>query len=146
MAAERFGVEEERGAKQPYTKNQREAVIRPPEPAEAFHLREPLLKEVQGVVRKARSRSAPGPSGTSYKVYKHCPKLLHRLWRTFKVIWRRGKTSHRHFSAGRWHPWGVVTQLFREAKENWGDLVVLWLDLDNTYGSMPHKLVLETLE
>ena len=36
------------------------SVIRPPEPAEAFDLREPLLKEVQEVVRKARSRSVPG--------------------------------------------------------------------------------------
>lgn len=35
-----------------------EAVITPPEPTKAFDLREPLLKEVQEVVRKARSRSA----------------------------------------------------------------------------------------
>lgn len=41
---------------------------------------------------------------------------------------------------------GVVTQLLREARENKRDLVVLWLDLANAYGSMPHKLVLETLE
>lgn len=40
----------------------------------------------------------------------------------------------------------MVTQLLREAKENKGDLVVLWLDLANAYGSIPHKLVLETLE
>lgn len=69
------------------------AVIRPPEPAEAFDSREPLLKEVQEVVRKARSRSAPGPSGTSYKVYKHCPMLLLRLWRILRVIWKRGETA-----------------------------------------------------
>ena len=41
---------------------------------------------------------------------------------------------------------GVVTQLLREARENKGDLVVLWLDLANAFGSMPHKLVHETLE
>lgn len=41
---------------------------------------------------------------------------------------------------------GMVTQLLREAKENKGALVVLWLDLANAYGSMPHKLVLETVE
>ncbi len=35
----------------------------------------------------------------------------------------------------------VVTQLIREAHENRGDLVVLWLDLANAYGSIPHKLV-----
>lgn len=33
-----------------------------------------------------------------------------------------------------------VTQLIREA-----DLVVLWLDLANAYGSIPHKLVETTL-
>ncbi|KAL7871867.1 hypothetical protein SRHO_G00068500 [Serrasalmus rhombeus] len=40
---------------------------------------------------------------------------------------------------------GVVTQLIREARENKGDLVVLWLDLTNAYGSIPHKLVEEVL-
>lgn len=28
-----------------------------------------------------------------YKVYKNCPKLLHRLWRALKVNWRRGKIA-----------------------------------------------------
>ncbi|XP_063058826.1 uncharacterized protein LOC134452393 [Engraulis encrasicolus] len=36
---------------------------------------------------------------------------------------------------------GVVTQLIREAREGKGDLTVLWLDLANAYGSIPHKLV-----
>ena len=36
---------------------------------------------------------------------------------------------------------GVVTQLIREAREGKGDLAVLWLDLTNAYGSIPHKLV-----
>ncbi len=45
------------------------------------------------MVRKARSRAIQGPSETSYKVYKHCPKLLHRLWKIFMVIWRKGKTA-----------------------------------------------------
>ena len=40
---------------------------------------------------------------------------------------------------------GVLTHLLREAKENKGDLTVLWLDLTNAYGSMPHKLVEEAL-
>lgn len=41
---------------------------------------------------------------------------------------------------------GVITQLLREARGNKGNLVVLLLNLANAYGSMPHKLVLETLE
>ena len=40
---------------------------------------------------------------------------------------------------------GVLTQLLRDAKENKGDLTVLWLYLANAYGSMPHKLVEEAL-
>lgn len=81
------------------------AVVTPPEPTKAFDLREPLLKEVEEVVRKARSRSAPGPSRTSYKVYKHCPKLLHQLWKILKVIWRRGKTAQQwRFAGGVWIP------------------------------------------
>lgn len=41
---------------------------------------------------------------------------------------------------------GVVTQLIREAREGKGDIVVLWLDLANAYGSIPHKLVETTLD
>lgn len=41
---------------------------------------------------------------------------------------------------------GVVTQLIREARESGGDLAVLWLDLTNAYGSIPHKLVEVVLE
>ena len=41
---------------------------------------------------------------------------------------------------------GVVTQTLREAREGRGDLAVLWLDLANAYGSIPHKLVEEALK
>ncbi len=40
---------------------------------------------------------------------------------------------------------GVVSQLIREAKKTRGDLAVLWMDLTNAYGSIPHKLVKEAL-
>lgn len=36
--------------------------------------------------------------------------------------------------------------MLREAHEGKGDLDVLWLDLANVYGSMPHKLVEVALE
>lgn len=38
-----------------------------------------------------------------------------------------------------------MTQLIREAHEGKGNLAVLWLDLANAYGSIPHKLVEEAL-
>ncbi|XP_039590572.1 uncharacterized protein LOC120514312 [Polypterus senegalus] len=41
---------------------------------------------------------------------------------------------------------GVVTQLIRKAREGNGNLAVLWLDLANAYGSIPHKLVETTLD
>ena len=41
---------------------------------------------------------------------------------------------------------GIVTQLLKEAKESKGDLAVLWLDMANAYGSIPHKLVELTLK
>lgn len=35
----------------------------------------------------------------------------------------------------------VLTQLICEARENRGDLGVVWLDIANVYGSIPHKFV-----
>ncbi|KAJ3601179.1 hypothetical protein NHX12_032152, partial [Muraenolepis orangiensis] len=164
------------------------------------------LKEVREAVRKARASSAPGPSGTSYKVYKYCPKLLLRLWYILRVFRRRGRIPDQwRVAEGVWIPkeenstqldqfciisllcveakvffsavskrlctylaentyintsvqkggisgmpgclehTGVVTQLIREARENKGNLSVLWLDLENAFGSIPHKLVQFTL-
>lgn len=37
-------------------------------------------------------------------------------------------------------------QLIREAHEGNGDLSVLWLDLANAYGSIPHKLIMLVLQ
>ena len=51
------------------------------------------LHKVREVVHKARAGSAPGPSGTSYRVYKNCPKLLLRLWKILRVFWRRGRIA-----------------------------------------------------
>lgn len=42
-------------------------------------------------------------------------------------------------------PIGVITQLLREAEEGKGDLVLLWLDLANAYGSVRGKFVGEDL-
>lgn len=36
---------------------------------------------------------------------------------------------------------GVVIQLIGEARENKGKLSVLWLDLENAYGFIQHKMV-----
>lgn len=39
----------------------------------------------------------------------------------------------------------VVTQLIHKTMENRGDLDVIWLDLANTYGFIPDKLVAKAL-
>ncbi|XP_077380867.1 uncharacterized protein LOC144020874 [Festucalex cinctus] len=178
------------------------ALISPAPPTVEFKVSEPSLKEVEEVIKAARSASSPGPSGVPYLVYKRCPELLQHLWKTLKVIWRRGRVANQWRRAeGVWIPkeedskninqfrtisllsvegkvffsivsrrltefllknnyidtsvqkggipgapgclehTGVVTQLIREAHENRGDLAVLWLDLTNAYGSIPHKLV-----
>ncbi|KAJ8333923.1 hypothetical protein SKAU_G00412420 [Synaphobranchus kaupii] len=63
-----------------YSDNEREqdlgnyrALITPPEPTSEFNDKEPTLKEVQEIVRSARTSSAPCPSGVPYMVYKRCP-------------------------------------------------------------------------
>ncbi|KAL4001244.1 hypothetical protein ACER0C_006543 [Sarotherodon galilaeus] len=183
-----------------------QALINPSTPEQEFDGEEPSWKEIQEVVKRARASSAPGPSGVPYKVYKNCPRLLTRLWKILRVIWRRGKVANQWRQAeGVWIPkeerskninqfqtisllsvegkvlfsvvtkrlteyllknsyidnsvqkagipkvpgclehTGVVTQLIREARENRGDLAVLWLDLANDYGSIPHKLVEQAL-
>ena len=38
----------------------------------------------------------------------------------------------------------VLAQLIKEARDNKGELSVVWLGMTNAYGSIPHKLVAET--
>ncbi|XP_060603696.1 uncharacterized protein LOC132756599 [Ruditapes philippinarum] len=40
----------------------------------------------------------------------------------------------------------VISQIIKEAHENKGDLAVIWLDLANAYGSVPHQLIQKTLQ
>lgn len=181
-------------------------LINPPEPEVQMDMSELQLNEVREVVCKARACSAPGPSGTTYKVYKNCPRLLRRLWKILRVFWRKGKIPDQwRVAEGVWIPkeenstqldqfriisllsveakiffsiisrrlcsylsknsyidtsvqkggisgmpgcvehTGVVSQLIREARENNGNLSVLWLDLEDAFGSIPHKLVQLTL-
>ncbi len=69
------------------------ALINPPEPVLSFDLEEASLTRW----RKSSGGQEPSqhrrPSGVPYKVYKNCPKLRQRLWRSLKVIWRRGRIA-----------------------------------------------------
>ncbi|XP_071138283.1 uncharacterized protein [Mytilus edulis] len=70
-----------------------EKLLTPEESKEQFDESDLKFQEVQDVVRKARAGSAPGPNGISYRVYKNCPRLIRRLWKLLKVIWRRRKMT-----------------------------------------------------
>ena len=50
-----------------------------PDPSSPFNMSELKFDEVSAVVKRAIAGSAPGPSGTTYRIYKNCPKLLRRL-------------------------------------------------------------------
>ncbi len=80
------------------------ALISPP-PTTEFNLRGPSLKEIEEIIKAARSASTPGPSGVPYLVYKRCPELHRHLWKILKVIWRKGRVSdQRRCAEGVWIP------------------------------------------
>ena len=64
-------------------------LISPKSPDVDFDLKAPTFKEVQEVVKAARTRSAPGPNGVPYIVYKRCPGILKLLWKTLRTVWKR---------------------------------------------------------
>ena len=39
------------------------------------------------VIKKARSASAPGANGVSFKVFKNCPQLVRKLWKLLCIAW-----------------------------------------------------------
>jgi hypothetical protein len=184
-----------------------EILIQPEPPDVQFNEKEPSLEEINDVVKKGRMSSAPGPNGIPYKVYKNCPMLTTRLWKIFKVIWRKGELVKAWHKAegcfiakeensdmlqkfrtiwllnvegkkflsvmakrltnylldnnyidisvlkvgvpgisGCLEHTCMISEIIREAREKKGDLAVIWLDLANAYGSIPHKLVELMLE
>lgn len=68
-----------------------EGLIRPSPPGVSIDLSAVKLKEVRDVIRKARTKSASGPNGVSYAVYKNCPKLVSSLWRILAKVWEVGE-------------------------------------------------------
>ncbi len=60
-----------------------------PEPEVPFDESDLRPEEIKRVVKRARAKSAPGPSGTTYKIYKNCPKLLSRLCKLLRTSWKK---------------------------------------------------------
>ncbi|XP_058268375.1 uncharacterized protein LOC131367135 [Hemibagrus wyckioides] len=60
-------------------------LIKPTEPAIPFRDEELSWQEMNTFLRKVRAKSAPGPNGIPYKVYKYCKRLRTRLWKLLRV-------------------------------------------------------------
>ena len=50
-------------------------------------------------VQKARAKSAPGPNGVPYLLYKRCPNVLKRLHKILRGTWSNLKISEQWMSA-----------------------------------------------
>ena len=53
----------------------------------------PSWNEFNARLRKTRNKSAPGPNGVPYIVYKKCPGVAKLLWGYLKGLWRKNQIS-----------------------------------------------------
>ncbi|GFR82829.1 reverse transcriptase [Elysia marginata] len=71
----------------------------PAAPGIKFNNKPPNLQEVVAVVNKARAKSAPGPNGVPYLLYKRCPNELKRLHKNLRSAWNNIKTTEHVLSS-----------------------------------------------
>ena len=177
-----------------------------PEPEVPFNTKMISWKEFEAVVKKARSKSAPGNNSIPYVVYKRCPKISRNLWNLIRTAYRNGfyPDSCRFFEGvyipkgdGNFSPstgrpislgnvqgkiylailarrltefavenkyvdlsvqkggvpevkgcvehFGAMWEVIKDARVNRKDLSVVWLDLANAYGAVPHVLIARAL-
>lgn len=179
----------------------------PTKPGVGFQLGGIREREVDDFVRKARGKSGPGGDGVSYKVYKYCDRLRHKLFLLLRQLWREGDIVDEWCKAegvylpkeaeaediGQFRPisllnvdgkiyMGILAKrtvnylqtngyidesvqkagipgipgciehafsiwdVIQEAKTDNLDLSVVWLDLANAYGSVPHELLFTAMD
>ena len=182
-------------------------IPQPSEPGINFDLSKFRLHEIRDFVRKARSKSAPGMNGISYKLYKNCPNVLKQLACLLQRAWNQGVIPQSWCLAdGIWIPkeknakgignfrpisllniegkifFGVLARRLtnflmnnnyintavqkagipgfpgclehaqmiwnsiQRAKKQKKEIHVVWLDLANAYGSVPHSLIRKALK
>ena len=63
------------------------------EPEVEFDDEPPSWSEFSKRLRKTRNKSAPGPNGIPYVVYKKCPGVAKLLWGYLKGMWKKNKVS-----------------------------------------------------
>ena len=74
-------------------------LVWPAAPRGEFNSKPPSLKEINSIVQKARAKSAPGPNGVPYLLYKRCPNVLKRLHKILRGAWSNLKISEQWMSA-----------------------------------------------
>ncbi len=62
-------------------------------PEEDFNDKLPSLNEFTKKLSHTRSKSAPGPNGVPYLLYKRCPKVAKLLWGYLRELWRKNVIS-----------------------------------------------------
>lgn len=182
-------------------------LVWPSNPGTLFNTNPPTLQEVLDTVKKARCKSAPGPNGVPYTVYKRCPTVLKKLFRLLKSAWKRQIISKSWNKAngvyipkeqnsvnivqfrpisllnvegkiffsvmakrltayllvngyidtsvqkggipgfpGCLEHASMIWEAIQRAKTHKLNLHVIWLDLANAYGSVPHQMLWQSLQ
>ncbi|GFN82186.1 polyprotein [Plakobranchus ocellatus] len=67
-------------------------LVWPAAPGIKFDSKPPSLQEVIAVVNKARAKSAPGPNGVPYLLYKRCPNVLKKLHKILRSAWKTSRS------------------------------------------------------
>ena len=63
------------------------------EPDMLFNNKPPTYLEFMKKLRKTRTKSAPGPNGVPYKVYKRCPEVAKLLYQYLRSMWIKNVIS-----------------------------------------------------
>ena len=58
-----------------------------------FNDKVPSFNEFFKKLRKTRSKSAPGPNGVPYLLYKRCPRVAKQLWGYMRELWNKNTIS-----------------------------------------------------
>ncbi|GFO03431.1 reverse transcriptase [Plakobranchus ocellatus] len=75
------------------------SLVWPATPGIKFDSKPPSLQEVIAVVNKTRAKSAPGPNGVLYLLYKRCPNVLKKLHKILQSAWKNIKISKEWMTA-----------------------------------------------
>ena len=179
-----------------------QGLIWPAAPGEQLNSKPPTMEEVERVVNKGRSKSAPGPNGIPYLLYKKCPNVLRWLHRMIRAAWKNERIPQQWMCAegvyipkeqnsteiNQFRPISLLNvegkiffsvmasrltrylvengyvdtkvqkggipgvpgclehatmiwEAIQRAKTNKLNLDVIWLDLANAYGSVPHQMI-----